>query len=110
MTYQTTKARGIFRLILKIWTWRTKRKLRNQGEAHDKTWLIYNPRWKRIESLEPQIIPVDGCLYKHEINGHGEQLKRLGLVRFILAIVVNLLICGYENSPMEAEARLKEKM
>ena len=110
--YKTFKARGIFWLILKIVTfWTRKRGLarRDKYKCEQKIWFIYNPFRRRVESLVPQELKTNGRLWKHEMLGHDGQRERLGLIRFIWVVIMNLMVCGYKNSPIEAEARLMEE-
>ena len=95
--YQTTRARWLFRLILWIMTRKDK----------DKTWFIFNPFKHEIQSLEPFNLLTKGRLYKHEME-HARQARELGTLRFIFAIIFNLLICGYYRSPLEQLARKAE--
>ena len=55
-----------------------------------------------------------GRMWKHEMcpkHGHDGQRERLGLVRFILAVVFNIIISlSYRNNAIEGEAQAAEKL
>lgn len=101
--YKTFKATGLCLLILQVVTWWTRK------EKAGKFWFVYNPFRRQIQSLVPYDLPVQGNIYRHEIDGHGGQLDRYGLVRFCVGTVGCLVIfMSYWLSPLEIEARSKE--
>lgn len=52
---------------------------------------------------------VDDRLRKHE-NTHWEQYKRMGLFKFYGLYLWYSLKHGYQNNPMEIEARVSEQV